>query len=442
MKQRRTFLVVRPLVLSAAAVLVASGLTACGSGGQGNTSLDKNANVSITMWTGQSEDAQKVLEKLAAEFENAHPNVSIDASPGASSTEDLLQKLSAGFAGKSYPDISYAYGSWASQLESSGRTLDITDQVADPEVRWDEFPEGARATVRPTGEKTIGFPALVDNLSLLYDKTVFDAAGVPYPTDDWTWDDLRAAAKKITNPATNTYGYAYSVSGAENTVWKMWPLLWQNGGEILSEDRTRAAFDSEAGVKALTFLRDMAVTDKSVYLDQTDTRYEQLFRNDRIGMMTSGPWMLFDLKTAKTKYGVTRLPGTNGDHQTASAPDIWALFDHKDKNREYWAYEFTRWLTSAPQDERWNVEIGNLPLRSSEADSAAFAAQVKTYPGLDVMAANGVNAKKVRPTVPGYVGLSEAIGEAIAEVLQGRGTPKKALEKAADKADTALEAAR
>ncbi|RZT28516.1 carbohydrate ABC transporter substrate-binding protein (CUT1 family) [Kribbella sp. VKM Ac-2569] len=437
MKRRITFSVVTALV-----TLGLAGLTACGSSGQGASSLDKDAKVSLTMWTGQTENSEKILEGLAAEFQKAHPNVSIDVSSGASSTDDLLQKLSAGFVGNSYPDISYAYGSWASELEASGRTLDITDRVAEPDVKWNEFPEGARLTARPTGKKTIGFPAIVDNLTLLYNKTVFDAAGVPYPTDQWTWDDLRAAAKKLTNPATSTYGYAYSVSGAENTVWKMWPQLWQNGGEILSPDQKTAAFDSDAGVKALTFLRDMAVTDKSVYLDQTDTKYEQLFRNNRIGMMASGPWVLYDLKTARTKYGVTLLPGTNGDHQTASGPDLWALFDHHDKNREYWAYEFANWLTSAAQDERWNVAVGNLPLRSSEVGSAAFKTQVKTYPGLDIMAANGANAKKVRPTVSGYVGLSQAIGAAISEVLQGRAEPKPALEKAATKANTALEAAR
>lgn len=437
MKRRTTVSIVTALV-----TLGLAGLTACGSSGQGASSLDKDAKVSLTLWTGQTENSEKILEGLAAEFQKAHPNVSIDVSSGASSTDDLLQKLSAGFVGNSYPDISYAYGSWASELEASGRTLDITSRVAEPDVKWNEFPEGARLTARPTGKKTIGFPAIVDNLTLLYNKSIFDAAGVPYPTDQWTWDDLRAAAKKLTNPATSTYGYAYSVSGAENTVWKMWPQLWQNGGEILSPDQKTAAFDSDAGVKALTFLRDMAVTDKSVYLDQTDTKYEQLFRNNRIGMMASGPWVLYDLKTAKTKYGVTLLPGTNGDHQTASGPDLWALFDHHDKNREYWAVEFANWLTSAAQDERWNVAVGNLPLRSSEVGSAAFKTQVKTYPGLDIMAANGANAKKVRPTVSGYVGLSQAIGAAISEVLQGRAEPKPALEKAAAKANTALEAAR
>ena len=161
------------------------------------------------------------------------------------------------------------------------------------------------------------------------------------------------------------------MSGSEETTWQFWPHLWQEGGEILDDDGT-AAFDSDAGVRALTLLRDMAIDDKSIYLDQTDTKFAQLFASDRIGMMTSGPWQLCDLNVAGTQYGVVQLPGTDGDHQTVSGPDIWALFDHKDKNREYWAFEFTNWLTSAAQDERWNVAIGNLPLRSSEVESDAF----------------------------------------------------------------------
>jgi multiple sugar transport system substrate-binding protein len=155
-------------------------------------------------------------------------------------------------------------------------------------------------------------------------------------------------------------------------------------------------------------------------------------------MITSGPWQLYDLNTAGTPYGVTILPGTDGDHQTVSGPDIWALFDHRDKNREYWSYELMKWLTSSEQDQRWNVAIGNLPLRTGELDSDAFAEQVENYPYLDVMAANGENAKQARPTVPGYTGLSEAIGQAISNVLQGQGDPKQALEDAAKTADDAL----
>lgn len=422
------------LALGTAAVV----LSGCAGSSPGATELDEEADVTLTVWTGQADQAQTILEGLAAEFEEEHPNVTIDISSGAPSTEDLLQKLSASFAGGNYPDVSYAFGSWASQLEASNRTLDITEQVAEPDVGWEEFSEAARQTVQPTGKKTIGFPAVVDNLSLIYNTTVFDAAGVEYPTEDWTWDDFREAAAELTDPSTNTYGYAYSVSGSEETTWQFWPHLWQNGGDILSDDATTAEFDSDAGVEGLELLRAMAIDDGSVYLDQTDTRFGQLFASDQIGMITSGPWQLYDLGEAGTQYGVTTLPGTDGDHQTVSGPDIWALFDHRDANREYWAYEFTRWLTSADQDVRWNVAYGNLPLRSSEIDTPEFQAQVEALPGLDVMAANGENAKTARPTVSGYVGVSEAIGSAISEVLQGQGEPREALEAAAAEADEAL----
>ena len=432
----------RPLrrtALAAVVALTAAGaLTACSSTPQGATTLDEDADVTLTWWTGQADQAQTILEGLAAEFEDEHPNVTIEVSSGAPSTEDLLQKLSASFAGGTYPDVSYAFGSWASELAASERTLDITEQVSEPDVAWDEFSGAARQTAQPTGEATIGFPAVVDNLSLIYNTTVFDAAGVDYPTEDWTWEDFRAAAKELTDASTNTYGYAYSVSGSEETTWQFWPHLWQHGGQILSDDGATAEFNSEAGVEALTFLRDMAVEDESVYLDQTDTKFTELFASDRIGMVTSGPWTLYDLGVAGTQYGVVQLPGTDGTHTTVSGPDLWVLFDHQDANRSHWAYEFTQWLTSPEQDVRWNVAYGNLPLRASEIESPEFQAQVEEMPGLDVMAANGENATEPRPTVAGYVNLSEAIGTAISEVLQGQGDPQTSLDDAAEAATAAL----
>ncbi|MFF9564609.1 ABC transporter substrate-binding protein [Leifsonia sp. NPDC014704] len=422
-------------VVAAAAVLAA--LAGC-SGSQGATTLDPKAKTTIQVWSGQADAAEKIMESLAAEFEKLHPNVSIDLSPGASSTDQLLQKLSAGFAGNQYPDMSYAFGSWAGQLESTGRTLDITDEVKKPEVKWDEFTTAARGTAQPSGKKTIGFPAVVDNIGLLYNKTLFDKAGLAYPTDDWTWDDFREAAKKLTDSANHVYGYGYSVSGSEETTWQFWPHLWQAGGSILNKDATEAEFASQAGVDSLTFLQKMAVDDKSVYLDQTDTKFGQLFTSNRIGMITSGPWQLSDLKTGGTNYGVVQLPGTNGDHQTVSGPDIWALFDHKDKNRAYWATQFAQWLTSAEQDERFNVALGNLPLRSSEAGSDAVKEEAKAFPGYEVFVANSDNVKNTRPTTTGYAGLSVAIGKSISQVLQGEGQPGDALKQAARAADVAL----
>lgn len=420
------------------AALAVGASTLAGCAAPKATTLDTAAPVHLTMWSGQADQAEKLLEGLVAEYERLHPNVTIDMSPGASSTDELLQKLAASFAGNDSPDISYTYGSWSSQLERSGRTLDLRRDVADPDMHWDEFTSAARKTAQPTGRKVIGMPAVVDNISLFYNKRVFDRAGVAYPTDDWTWADFRKAAKQLTDRDSNSFGYGYSVSGSEETTWQLWPHLWQNGGAILSEDGQHAAFDSEAGVDAVRFLRDMAVKDKSVYLDQTDTKFAQLFASDRIGMMTSGPWQLSDLQTAKTSYGVVRLPGTAGDHQTVSGPDLWTLFDNGDVNRAHWAKDFTEWLTAKEQDERFNVALGNLPLRSSEVDSAAFRKQAAALPGYRTIQENSVNAEQARPTVPGYNGLSEAVGDAVAHVMQGDGDPATALREATTAADKAL----
>src|SRR6185295_11415728 len=136
--------------------LAAAGLLlgACSSGGgkaaddgkDAAQGYDPAAQVSITWWTGQTTDAEKAAEDLAAEYMKAHPNVTIKTSAGASTTDDLLTKLSAGFTAGTYPDISYAYGSWAGELAASGKTQNLAKWVADPSFGWSEIPAAARET--------------------------------------------------------------------------------------------------------------------------------------------------------------------------------------------------------------------------------------------------------------------------------------------------------
>jgi multiple sugar transport system substrate-binding protein len=429
----------RTLAAAACATLF---LGACSSGsGDDNgkdaaAGYDPAAAVTVTWWTGQSKEAEQVAEKLGDEYHAAHPNVTVKTSSGAPTTDDLLTKLSAGFAGDNYPDVSYAFGSWAGDLGASGKTQDLTSYVADPAFGWNEIPEAARQ-VATVNEKVIGIPALVDNLALIYNKKLFDAAGLAYPTDQWSWDDFRTAAKKLTDPATKTYGTAYSVSGSEDTTWHLWPLLWQHGGKIL--DGTKPAFNSDAGVAALETFRAMAVDDKSMYLDQTDEKYGPLFNSGHVAMMLSGPWSLLDIKDAKMSYGVSILPGFNGDHQTVSGPDLWVLFNHDDVNRAGATRDFVKWLTSAQIDAKWNLAVGNLPLRSTEKSTPEFAAYTKEYPGGQKFFDNLANAKQARPTVAGYEEMSRNVGDAIAEVLQGKSKPKDALDAAAKKSADALE---
>jgi multiple sugar transport system substrate-binding protein len=228
------------------------------------------------------------------------------------------------------------------------------------------------------------------------------------------------------------------VAGTEDTTWHFWPLLWQRGGEILTPDNAKVAFNGPQGVEALEFLRGMAVDDKSVYLDQTDEKYGPLFADGRVGMIISGPWQLYDLVQKGTPYGVAPIPGTNGNHTTVSGADIWTLFDHRDANRAYWSFELMKWLTSTDIDARWNLEQGNLPLRSTAKGTAAYAEYVKQYPGVDVLFDGLATSTRARPSVAAYPEVSRYIGTAISEALQGATPPKAALDKAAQQSDPAL----
>src|SRR5262249_26097200 len=151
-------------------------------------------------------------------------------------------------------------------------------------VDWSDFWVGERDVATVHGE-VIGIPALVDNLAVVYNKTLFAAAGLQPPSPNWTWAQFVAAAKKLTIPAKKQFGTGYVTPGSEDTVWHWEALLWEAGGQILNASNTKAAFDSPAGLEALTTLRTMAVADKSMYLDPSDNEYTNVFNSSKIGML-------------------------------------------------------------------------------------------------------------------------------------------------------------
>ena len=427
-------------IITAVAILGAVSLTLGGctsAGGGSGGKLDKSAPVTLTWWTGQARQAEVILEKMAKEFHAAHPNVTIDISSGAPTTTDLLQKISAAFVSGDTPDISYTYGNWGGTLAASGHMQDITKQVQAPDVHWSALPASARQVAAPDG-KVIGMPSIVDVVSLMYNKTLFDKAKLAYPTNDWTWDQYRAAAKALTNASTQTYGTAFPVDPID-AGYRFFPLLWQNGGSLLNKDGTKAVFDSPAGVKVLDLFNAMAVKDKSMYLDQTGSQFEPLFTSGRIGMILDGPWLLSDLKAAHTNYGVVNLPGTDGKHTTISGPDLWSLFNNHDANRAYWSYQLVKWLTAPAQDAAYNVTLGNLPLRPSlETNLPEYKKAVTDLPGFASMAANLSNVNQALPTIKAFPDISQAVGTAMGQSMQGQGTSLGNLQTAVAASDKAL----
>ncbi|MFD9701080.1 ABC transporter substrate-binding protein [Lentzea sp. NPDC059081] len=411
----------RRTVLTMGAALLMT--AACGTGSSGTGK--------IKVWHGYTDAEAEAFGKFVERWNSAHPEQQVEAVFNGGN-DNVLQKTLASFASGNPPEIAYEFGSSLTGLTDRPQTQDLTELVkADADFRWDDLFAAGREASTVNG-KIYGIPALVDNLSLVYNKKLFDDAGLAHPTAEWKWEDFRAAAQKLTGDGR--YGWAYVNDGTEDTVWRFLALLWQAGGDLLSQDGKKSAFNSDAGRQAMQLLRDMAVTDKSVYLDAGDQQYVNLFNSGRVGMLWTGPWDLSTIN-ADVSYGVQILPG-KVTHATIAGPDTFVVFgDNGRKN----ALPFLKWLSSAEIHLDFAMETGHLPIRQSETALPKYQEYEEKYPGAKVFVDNlEKNVTKSRPNIPQYPKISQVLGAAVQSVLLGQAEPQAALTQAAGEVDQEL----
>ena len=133
-----------------------------------------------------------------------------------------------------------------SALPPADRALALPDAIA-PVARR-AGPDGATRLWMLPGGPLLG-------RVVLYRRDLFEAADLPPPSPDWTWDDFLAACRAIADPAAGVYALGLSRGKHESYLWM--PFLWGSGGEILARPDPagpwRAVFDTDAGARALDF---------------------------------------------------------------------------------------------------------------------------------------------------------------------------------------------
>ena len=425
----------RLLVALAAAAL----LVGCGGGDDnddGGTQASKGEPVEIEFWHGQVEGTATLLQQMIDDFNATHPSVVVSKDAGGVNSDRMLQKVTAGLQADNYPDIAYIYGSDLANLAGSEQLLDLSDAVDKGEINWDNFESAAQAAATVDGRPR-ALPAFIDNLAVVYNKKIFDKAGVPAPSDDWTWDEFLATAAELNDADAGIAGFGWPGTGDEDTTWRIWPLVWQQGGDIVAEDGKSVAFDGPSGQAALEVVAK-AAADKSVYIDSTagSERMQQLFASGKMAMTIAGPYSLPEYVDAKVDYGVVSLPTFSGEHTTIAGPDTWAIFDNGD-DRSAAAIEFMNWFSEPEQQLRWIQGAGSLPLTKDVTEAADFADYQNSLPGLDKFIENTALAR-TRPTIPKYPQISQAMGKAVASVLYGKDDPASALSKAVETSNAEL----
>ena len=144
---------------------------------------------------------------------------------------------------------------------------------------------------------------------------------MPYPSDDWTWDDFLATAAELTDQDAGIVGFGWPGTGDEDTTWRIWPMVWQQGGDIVSEDGDSVGFDGASGEAALDVVA-RTVADDSVYIDSTagSERMQQLFTSGKMAMNVACLYALPEYVDGNVDYGVAPMPAFGDDHTTIAGP--------------------------------------------------------------------------------------------------------------------------
>lgn len=376
------------IVMLAMVVLLSSMLTGCqtsnkteeskensdntGDNSETAEEVNSTSDAKLTVWmyaweTGATEvmqqDAISYYEKTGVEIEI----VPISA-------DSYSTKLQATLAGGENPDIAVVdAGNLSIVLASKGVLLELDDYGV--EEYKERFYEAVWNDMTYEG-KTHGLRITANNLGLYYNKELFDAAGLDYPTEDWTWDDLREAAKTLTDEENNIFGLElpiYDATGGYTFAWL--PFLWQNGGEFLNEDRTEAAFASPEAAEALEFWKTMAQEDKSVPLTVAPTGINR-FASGQVAMTIDGPWNLPTFAADPdfvSKFAVAPLPQQE-TRATVIGGEGFSIFANTEYPQEAYDYlvhltcsDFTKelykeWITIPPQKEYVNFYQDNTEL--------------------------------------------------------------------------------
>lgn len=321
------------ITLTAAA---AAGMAACGSGSKGSSD---GGHLVFQIW----DQGQKAgMEAMAEAYMKEHEGVTIEVQ--ATGWDEYWTKLEASATSNSMPDIFWMHSNQIFKYADSGFLADCSD-IVDEANYSDISVENAKGS----DGKLYGVPKDKDIIQMIYNKELFDQAGVDYPDEEWTWTDVEEASAQIYEK-TGKYGYmAYS-----HDQIGYWNFVYQNGGQILNEDGTEAAFSDPATTDAIKYYIDLQKNDWCPTQEQfANTGVTELFFSGEGAMYYEGNWNLVNLCSTypdmNGKWDVAVLPKcpnpSFGDGRASISNSVSYATSEKGKNKEL-AMDFLAYLGS------------------------------------------------------------------------------------------------
>ncbi len=400
------------LAILGTAALLFGACSPAGTGGAsptpgGGAPAALSGTVRVSGWSSSPAEDKLLTDSLDA-FMKANPGVTVKWEPIAKDYETVLKtNLAAG----TEADVFYVDVFWADTIMKTGKLLALDDQMQRTGTKKDDFAQPLLNAFSYQG-KVYGIPKDFNTLGLVYNKDLFQKAGVKEPTNDWTWSDLSAAAKALTKDGV--VGLALPADAA-----RFVPFLWQAGGDI-------TAINNDKGVQAVDFYTGFEAKEGTSKLPSElgmGWAGEALAKG-KAAMVFEGGWLPAFLKKdfPTVNYGVAQMPkGPVGKANLAFV--VSYSVSAKSKNPDA-AFAVTRYLTGA-ENQRAVLNAGfALPTR------VALESDIKDA-GSKAIFAGYAYAKPFNYGAPNTGKINDAINKTLEAIMLKKTTVKEGLDKLA-----------
>lgn len=316
--------------------------------GLAGTACAEDIEIHYAFWHGALEE---FYTQCKADFEAAHPGVKIILEP--TSWDEYWTKLENAATGGSIADVFHMNGVNIKKYADGGILLPLDELIANSDVDLANYPPALNEMYNFNGVQ-YGIPMDFDTIGLWYNKNLFDQAGVAYPTAEWTWDDLVAAARAINALGDDIYGIAANYEeqqGFYNTVYAL-------GGYFVAQEGDSEKFgfndaNTRAGIQCWVDLMKEGVSPTEKSLEENPAYLQ--FMAGRLGMVFSGDWVVTEYVSPECAVSdvidVAELPlmsnGKRGSVIHGKANCVSASTAHPEE-----AYAWVAYLAGAEANEK------------------------------------------------------------------------------------------
>lgn len=416
------------MALGLALAMTVSMFSGCGSKDDGKTK-DGKTKLVMALW---DEEQNKVMKEMIKVYEEENPDVTVETQ--LTTWAEYWTKIEASITGGDAADIIWVNALKAVGYADSGVLMDITEAVADLDVE-NNFPKALVDGYTYDG-KLYAVPKDFDTNGLFYNKELFDKAGVAYPTDDWTMEDLKAAAIELqAGLGDGEYPIAVGYNSGQTTFEGS---IYANGGYILNEDKTETGWNDPKTVEAVQAWYEFVEEGISPTSEQmADTLPDTMFEGGKLAMLMSGNYMISTFEKNEVingKFDVVRRPSFNGK-KTDIINGLGYAINAATKNEEE-AVKFLNWLGG---EEAMRLQGQGGTVISARIDAQQYFAETRPELNLNIFTMDLDEARMLEPRVPYYSDLMTVQREVMAEVWAGNTTLDEGTNQIAEKWQAVLD---